>query len=298
MPFIGEIAALGTACCWSMGSMFFDAAGRRLGALTVNKIRIPLAVVFLAAALWVTTGRPLPPAMELDNLFWLSLSGLVGLVLGDACFFTSLVILGPRRATLLMSAAPVFTSLLAWPLLGDTLGPLTLFGMAVAISGIAWVSVEKRAKSPVQRPGSLWNGALWGLGGAAGQAAGLVLAKLGMGNEVTALTATFYRMAAATVLIWLFTILLGGLPQTIHSLRNRRGIIFAAGGAFIGPFLGVWLSLVAISHTETGIAATIMAAVPVMVIPLEVIVYHERPSPRGLLGALVTIAGVAILFLR
>ncbi len=298
MIYFGELAALGTATCWSFGSMLFDAAGRQLGPNNVNKIRIVQATVLLSLALWFVTGRFVPADIPPLNVFWLSLSGLIGLVLGDACFFTSLVILGPRRATLLMSAGPVITALFAWPVLGEILSPLAIAGISIATAGMIWVSSEKRGVEQVERSGSLVAGALWGLGGAAGQAIGLVLAKLGMGQEVTPLEATFCRMLAAAVMLWLFTLVSGKLLSTLRALRNRRGLVYSMGGAFVGPFIGVWLSLVAVRYTEAGIAATIMAAVPVLVIPLEILVHRERPSLRAVLGAVVAVGGVAILFLR
>jgi len=298
MTYLGELAALGTATCWSFGSLFFDAAGRRLGPNNVNKIRILQATVLLSCALWIVTGRFLPAHLPAINVFWLSLSGLIGLVLGDYCLFTSLVILGPRRATLLMAAAPVITALFAWPVLDEVLGPLAIIGISIAIIGIVWVSIEKRGAGRVLRSGSLLAGTLWGLGGAVGQAIGLVFAKVGMGGEIEPLEATFCRMFAAAIILWLFTIISGQLPATLRALNNKCGLAFSMGGAFVGPFIGVWLSLVAIKHAEAGIAATIMAATPVLVIPLEIIVHGERPSMRAIIGAVVAVGGVAVLFLR
>lgn len=298
MIYLGELAALATASCWSVGSMFFDAAGRRIGPIHMNKVRIVQAAILLSIALWIVTGRFIPIDIPLSHLFWLSLSGLIGLVLGDACFFTSLVILGPRRATLLMSAAPVITALFAWPILGEVLSLTAIAGIGIATVGIVWVSSEKRGAVRIARSGSLVAGALWGLGGAAGQAIGLVLAKLGMGQEISALEGTFCRMIAAAAIIWLFTLISGRLTATLRALKNWRGLAFSMGGAFVGPFLGVWMSLVAVKHTEAGIAATIMAAVPVLIIPLEIAVHHERPTVRAGLGALITVGGIGVLFLR
>jgi len=298
MTYLGEFAALGTACCWTFGSFFFDTAGRAIGPLSVNKIRIPMAAALLSLALLVTTGSPFPTAISITSLIWLSLSGFIGLVLGDACFFTSLVILGPRRATLILSGAPVITALAAWPILGEKLAVLAIVGISVTMVGIIWVSAEKRRGEHVARTGSLLAGFLWGLGGAAGQAIGLVLAKLGMGDELGALEGTFCRMAAAAVLIWLPTLALPRARAGLRTLRNRRGMLFSFAGAFIGPFIGVWLSLVAVKHTAAGVAATIMAMVPVLVIPLAIILHREHPSARAILGSFIALAGVIILFLR
>lgn len=298
MTYFGELAALGTACCWAIGSLFFDAAGRRIGPINVNRIRIPAAALLLALVLWISTGRLLPPEITMPALGWLSLSGIIGLVVGDACFFTSLVILGPQRATLIMSATPVITALIAWPLLGETLGLFALGGITITVAGITWVSAARRGSSTVTRSGSLFKGALWGLGGAAGQAVGLVLAKIGMGAHISPLTATFYRMVAAAGFIWLITICSGRVRSTCTAIRNPKGLLFSLGGALVGPFIGVWLSLIAVKLTAAGIAATIMATVPVLVIPLIIITHRERPSARVLWGSILTVVGVALLFWR
>jgi drug/metabolite transporter (DMT)-like permease len=198
-----------------------------------------------------------------------------------------------------MAAAPAITTLVAWPVLGEALGTTAILGIILATAGIAWVSAERRMpQSRIIRKGSLLTGAILGLAGATGQAVGLVLAKVGMAGVIDPLPATFYRMVAATITIWFFTVVTGRFRQSLNAMRDIRGVGWAFGGAFIGPFIGVWLSLVAVSHTAAGVAATIMATVPVLVIPLEWALHKERPTGRGILGAVVTIIGVSILFLR
>jgi len=298
VSFVGETAALGTAVCWSVTSLFFAAAGRRIGSFVVNQVRIPLAVVFLSLALLATTGSPWPSWMSSTSAGFLCLSGVIGLVLGDSCYFESLVVLGPRRATLLMSLTPAATALLAWPLLDEGLGFYSVLGIAVTLAGVFWVVLERVGENQQVSGKSVLVGVLAGVGGALGQAAGLVLAKMGMAGGVDALSATAVRMDAAVLGVWLLGAFRGTSRQAVQAFRPDRTFAAMAGGAFFGPFLGVWLSLFAVKHTEAAIAATLMATVPVVVIPLVVILQHERPSPRAVLGAVVAVAGVAMLFLR
>jgi drug/metabolite transporter (DMT)-like permease len=68
-------------------------------------------------------------------------------------------------------------------------------------------------------------------------------------------------------------------------------------GAFFGPFLGVSLSLLAVKYTEAGVAATLMALAPVMIIPVSVLVFREHVAWPAVLGAVVAVAGSALLFL-
>jgi drug/metabolite transporter (DMT)-like permease len=298
--FWGELAALGTASCWTLASIFFTLVGRKIGAFNLNKLRIPVAVVCLGGILAATGGFAQIGNFSVGDYGWLALSGIIGLVLGDSCYFGALVILGPRRATLLMSAAPVMAALLAWPSLGEHLGWIAWTGIFVTLGGIAWVTAEREFHTNnMKTHGSKAIGVLLGLGGAAGQAIGLVIAKkVLVESEITPLLATFARMVAAGIIIWGYATVRGQIGSTFAVLKERVVWLAVTAGAVLGPFIGVWLSLVSVKHIEAGVAATIMATVPVLVLPMVVLVYRERVSVRAVLGAIVAVGGVAMLFLR
>jgi len=295
----GELAALGTASCWTLASLVFTLIGRRIGAFNLNKLRIPVAVLFLGGMLAATGEFAQAASVGLSDYGWLGVSGVIGLVLGDSCYFGALVILGPRRATLLMSAAPVMAALLAWPSLGEHLGWLAWTGILVTLGGIAWVTAERDFHNNGATHGSKTLGILLGFGGAAGQAIGLVIAKkVLVGSAISPLLATFTRMVAAAIVIWAYASVRGQIRSTLSLLRQRVVLLAVIAGAVLGPFIGVWLSLISVKHIEAGVAATIMATVPVLVLPLVVLVYRERVSARAVLGAIVAVGGVAMLFLR
>jgi drug/metabolite transporter (DMT)-like permease len=297
--FWGELAALGTASCWALASLVFTRAGRQIGAFNLNKLRIPIAAFCLSGALLLTGGGQDIAHLSGINAAWLALSGVIGLTLGDSCYFHSLVILGPRRATLLMSSAPVMTALLALTFLDEHLGWVAWLGIAITVAGIAWVTAERDIHSVNSPHASKALGVLLGLGAAAGQAIGLVIAKhVLVGSEIAPLAATLVRMVAATIAIWSYALAARQVRSTLGVLRQASVRRVVVAGAMLGPFIGVWLSLVSVRHIEAGVAATIMATVPVLVLPLVVLIFHERVTPRAVLGAVVAVGGVAMLFLR
>lgn len=296
MPFLGEIAALTTATFWAIASLLFNAAARRLGAFTLNQARITLALVVLTAILLATRGVNWAPDAQWSNVLLLALSGLIGLTLGDWAYFGALVYLGPRLSTLLMTLAPPVTALLAVPVLGETLNPSVWGGMALILAGVAWVVLE-RPTEPIPR-GHRIRGVLLGGLGALGQALGLILSKLGMETVVDPLPATAIRMAAATACVWILALASGRAGAVAKLARDPVARWATLGASFLGPVFGVWLSLVAVRLTKTGIAATLMATTPILVLPLVVIVRKERVTPRAAVGALVAVAGVALIFLR
>jgi len=307
MEFIGEIAALTTAVCWAFTSLFFTQASRIIGSFKVNQIRLVLAVSIYCIVLLSTKGRLLPDSVTSHHVFWLGLSGFVGLVIGDGALFKALVMIGPRLAMLLHASAPVMATILGWIFLKEVLGIWDILGIVVTVFGITWVVAERKhrannfVKTDHPDSGSLARGVILGLVGALGQASGLVIAKhamLNVGATVAPMEASFIRMLVAMCVIWVISALRGKVPETIAAVRqNVKALGFSLGGAIFGPFLGVWMSLVAVTYIEAGIAATLNATTPIWIIPLVIIIFKEKVSLRALMGAVVTVAGIALLML-
>ena len=296
----GEIAALLTSLMFSGTSTFFTLAGRRVGSLVLNRLRLLVAFVLLSVTHWLVMGSPLPLTAEPARWFWLAISGVVGLVIGDAFLFQAFIWIGPRLSMLLMSLAPIIAALLAWLFFGETLSLAQLAGVAVTLSGVAWVVLERNGKP---RPegldaASYARGILFGLGGATGQAVGLVTAKLGAGGDFSALSGTLIRMLSAMVLLWAITFIQRQAGATFRQLAARpQALVFILAGAFTGPFIGVTLSLVAVQRTEVGIASTLMALPPVFLLPISYLVFKERYGWQAIIGTLVALIGVGMLFL-
>lgn len=296
--FAGELAALGTAVSWSIGSNFFAAAGRRMGSVVLNRLRITTGCVLLSLALFATQGTPWPVSATGPQLGWLAASGLVGFVFGDTWYFRSLVILGPGRAALLASSAPIFTMVFAAVLLREHPGPLAWLGTVLTLSGIGWVLRERDRGREPHVEGSAAVGVMAGLLAALGQSGGYVLSKAALNTGIDPLSATLVRVGAATVAIWVLAAAERAVPVTVGALRDRRGAAFMAGGALFGPFMGVTLSLTAIRYIETGVAASITAIYPLFTMLIAARFHGERLTWRALVGAVVAIAGVVVLFLR
>jgi drug/metabolite transporter (DMT)-like permease len=296
MPFLGETAALLTAACWACTSILFGFAVRSLGAFRMNLIRITLATVMLGGVALLVLGTGWLTAARPRDLLILSASGLVGLTLGDWAYFQSLNLLGPRLGTLFITLSPPITALLGVLVLDEHPGPRGLVGMALTIAGVAWVVLERPASGTPR--GHRIRGAVCGVLGSAGQAVAYIMAKAGMAGGISPLPAAAVRMAAATVATFVLALVTRRAVESINPGRDRRVIAATVAATVLGPGVGIWLSLVAVQHTQAGIASTLISAVPVLVLPLVVFVHKERVSPRAVLGALLAVAGVATLFLR
>lgn len=308
MPFLGESAALVAALLWAFTSIFFAEAGKRIGSFQVNLIRLVMAVGIYTIVLLVWDGRLFPEDLNSSQLGWLAVSGIVGLLLGDGCGFKALVMIGPRLTSLLYASAPIWTTIIAWVFLGEQLAWIDLVGIGLTVSGITWVVLERHSRNAATidmrkghpDSGSLTKGVLLGIGAAIGQAIGLVLAKQGMffaGGTVQPMSASYIRMLVALVVIGGLALARGNPARLVPTWRDRKVMGLCGGGAIVGPFLGVWLSLVAVKYISTGVAATLNSMTPVMILPLVILFYKEKVTLRAALGALIAVAGITILFL-
>ena len=299
---IGETAAIVTACLWTINSILFASAGKKIGSLSVNAYRILIAVCLLGITHIIFLGSLLPTASS-EQWFWIGLSGIVGLGIGDFGLFAAFVIIGPRRSVLIMSLSPIFAALGAYLMLGEILSPLIITGIAVTLIGVIVVILEKEENSdekPISKKLKTW-GVFLAFIGAICQGIGLVFAKKGMWLDpsimMNPLSVTFVRMIMGALFIWTSVIVMRRLPEVRKALKSKKGMGHTAAGAFIGPFIGVTLSMIAVAYTQAGIAQTLMSLMPVFIIPAIWVLYKQKTSWRGVLGAIVAVIGVVILLL-
>ncbi len=298
---LGEVFAVATSLTWAWGSMLFTAAGRRAGAAAVNFARLPLAVLLLGLTHLALHGRLWPAEAHGAPHLWLIASGVVGLTVGDSFLFHAFATVGPRRAMLMYSTAPLFTAVTAWFLLGEHLGPAALAGMGLILAGVGLANARRDPGGGPFRdlPRALYRrGMVAGLLGGACQGVGATFAKLGM-VAMAPLPATLVRMtwaAAAMTAAALLSARAAGLVRRFQA--DRRALAALLGAVVLGPYLGVWMSLAAFRHADTGVAMALIGTVPITVLLPSWIVYRDRPSSASLLGALVAVAGGAVLFLR
>jgi drug/metabolite transporter (DMT)-like permease len=297
MNFIGELAGLATSFFFAMTALIFTSTGRSVGSQVTNRVRLTFALLYLVIINLVLFREPLPFSAESSRWLWLSLSGIIGLSLGDTFLFQSLVSVGTRLGSLLLSLAPIFGSIIAWVFFGETLTFWQITGIILALAGIAWVVASH--EEPLGTPhGNTRRGVIFGILAGLGQAVGLVFSKQGMSGNFSPFQANAIRMLSAVLFIWVWAAFRGETGSTFRELRGKPGILgLLALGAFVGPLLGVSSSLLAIQHTEIGIASTLIALTPVIILPISYFGFKEKVGWQAIVGTLLAIAGVAILFL-
>ena len=297
MNFIGEVAGLATSFFFAMTALIFTKTGRMIGSQVTNRMRLLFALIYLIILNLILFREPFPFSADSSRWIWLSLSGVIGLSLGDAFLFQSFVSVGPRLGSLLLSLAPIFGSIIAWAFFGETLTAVQITGIALALSGIGWVVMSH--EEPADTPhGQTRRGVLFGVLAGLGQAVGLVLSKQAMAENFSPFQANAIRMLAAAIFVWIWAIVEGQAGATITTIRQQpKSLGLLALGALVGPVLGVSASLLAVQHAEIGVASTLMALPPVIVLPISYFFFKEKVGWQAIAGTLLAIVGVAVLFL-
>ncbi len=308
MYLVGASAAVFTSALWTINAILFTSAGKRIGAISVNAWRILFAVILLWATQILVFGKLFPDATS-EQWFWIGLSGIIGLGVGDFGLFASFVIIGTRRSVLMMSLSAIFASIAAFFLFDETLQMVAVVGIAVTLTGVIMVIIEDETKSDerkLSKKEKTW-GIFLALVGAIGQGLGLAFLKKGMLlypaadglNEAMSLavTSTLIRMMLGAVFVWVVVTIWGKLPEIKEALKDKKGMKYVTAGSFIGPFIGVTLSTLAAYLVEVGVAQTLLSLMPVFIIPVVWLLFKQRTSWRGVVGAFIAVAGVAILFL-
>lgn len=329
---IGELISLAVAVSWTLTALFSEIASKRMGSLPLNLVRITMALLFLGLTLWLTLGVPYPLYADGPTWLWLCLSGFVGYVLGDYCLFRCYILIGARFGQLFMTLAPPSAAIMAWILLGERMTWLAVVGMLITITGISLsVLSRKHNDDHKSRLFSLQSslstkGMLFGIGAGMGQGIGLVLSKVGMQHyEASILSHGITDMATYTVTdaliplslstvmpfastmiratmgiigfsIALFLFSHHGGAKLVHAVRDRRAMLFTLLATIFGPFVGVSLSLMATLYTNTGVAQTIMSLTPVLIILPAYLWFRQPVTLREIIGAIISVAGVALFF--
>ena len=304
MTYIGELISIGVAFSWTATALLSEFGSKRLGNLTLNVLRMALALVFSLVLFGVVTGEPLPTGVSSEAISWMLLSGLVGYVIGDFCLFQCYIIIGSRYGQLFMTLAPLSAALMAWVTLGQQMSAMSMVAMLVTLVGIG-ISVLGRGEHHKVSLRLPLNGVLFAIGAAVCQGVGLVLSKIGMDHYnapdmpewLIPFSANFYRCVAGIIGFTLLLYFRDGMSPLREAMHDRKGLTVATATTIFGPFVGVGFSLMAVQYTAAGIASTLMAMTPIIILLPSYWLFHERITWRAVVGAFISVVGVSLFFL-
>jgi drug/metabolite transporter (DMT)-like permease len=324
--FLGELISLFVAISWTATALFAEIGSKRMGSLPFNTMRMTMSLMFLVVTLWLVMGVPYPRYADGGTWTWLLLSGVVGYVIGDYCLMQGYIHIGSRFGQLFMTLSAPTAALTGLLFLGEHLRPTAILGMIITLSGIALSILSKNDDS--QKHGIKFKlpakGIFYAAMAGICQGFGLVLSKVGLKHYDAALTAlgiaqdavfdgavfqlpvsVSISFAATTIrayigLVGFFLALVifnkDGLEQLRHAMSDRKAMWCVFASTIFGPFIGVSASLLATQFTSAGIAQTLFALTPILIIAPSAILFHQKVTVREVIGAVVSVGGVCLFF--
>jgi len=301
---LGELFALLTAVFWTATSLSFQQATRRAGSLSVNVLRLMIAFFIYGFISYFSRGLFLPFDASTHQWIWMSISGLAGFVFGDYFLFKSYELISARISMLIMSLGVPIAAFMGWFILGETMNFISILAMFITIFGIMMVITEKKklddikagVKSKKIQFSFSPKGMLFAFFGSIGQALGLVLSKYGM-RDYNVFGATQIRIIAGAIGFVILITMIKRWPKVKQAAADSISMKFILMGSIFGPFLGVYSSLLAVKYTTVGIASTIMAIIPVLIIPPAILLYKEKVTLKEVIGAFIALGGIVLFFI-
>ncbi len=304
MQRMGELAAFGTAICWTLSAIFFERATRRIGVLAVNFYKVVFAFLFLGVSATLLRGMPLPLDAPPRAWIFLSLSGIIGFVITDIFLFSAYKTIGSRMATLFLALSPPMTALLGYLFLGEAMGGKSILGMAMVVVGIALAILGRRDVKSVAREinrAALISredrkGYLFAFLSSVGQSVGMIFTKHGLGSY-DPVSGTQIRVIVAILGFAVVSLFWDRGKALKAAPRDPVAMKATVTGAVFGPFLGVALSLFAMQRTFAGIVSTLIGLTPVLIIPPSILIFKQKVKAMEIAGAVLAVAGSAVFFL-
>jgi drug/metabolite transporter (DMT)-like permease len=293
---IGEIAALMAAACWASASLLYS--GTKLSAWGMNCGKNVIATTVFSLQLLVIAGWNSSAVFNAgrETWWWLAWSSVIGIVIGDTLYFRSLQILGPRKALIVSTTAPVLAAALGYAFLSEAMSVMMLTGMIMTLSGVSYVVADRRSVSeaPGLFPGSTIQGVLAGLGGAICQALGGVCSRVGM-RDCDGVEGAFIRLAVSTVCVVCVLLCQRQFRQVARSLFDHSVMKTFFSAVLLGTWLGIWLSQVAYKFATVSVTTTLLATAPLFAAPLVRIVYGHSITWSAILATTVAVVGVFLI---
>jgi len=198
----------------------------------------------------------------------------------------------------LFACHALFSAVLAWAFLSVVLWGWALLGSTLLVGGVMLAIVWGKRGDEVhgweQTRGPLLVGVALGLLAALCQSVATLMLKPLMTTGIDAVVASAMRMSAALAA---HAVLLAVGWQGAQAQAPMRwgdaGLIFLS--AAVAMALGMTLILAAMRDGQAGLVAVLSSVTPILILPLLWLVYRRRPAAGAWLGAVLAVAGTAMI---
>lgn len=294
MPYLGEFFALITALGWALSSLFFEVASKKADSISVNVVRLFMGIMFLGLFTFGERGMFLPLDSTLHNWKFLGISGVIGLFLGDFFLYESYVLIGARICMLFMTMTPLIVGLFGYLFLGETLTLVQIFAMVITCSGVLLVVLKPKDDGESGKKLSP-KGIAFICIATIFEAIGIVFTKIGSSGYNPS-SSTQIRMICALGVFIVFLTVKRYWGKIFHTVKDRKNLLLITGGT-ITATAGITFLVAALNLGNAGVISTISSTSPIIIIPISYLVFKEKIKIKEILGACISVLGIALFFL-
>jgi drug/metabolite transporter (DMT)-like permease len=286
---VGALCAAGSAASWAVIGLLVRSLSPSFNSMTLNALRSTLGSVLILA--WVLTTGGLAGLIGISgtSLALLSISVLMAVWLGDTAFFESSRALGLARAMTVSMTYPLIAALLAAVFLGEALTARVAVGSLVTLTGLA-LTVVGKADGASERA-HFWRGMAAAMLASLAWAASVILLKPSL-DEVDPIHAQAIRLPVAAAVLW-------ATPWTWRAatplLNHGAGTLWRLAGLGVLTALSSIMFVTGVGYAGVAVATVLSSTAPMFAIPLGLLFLGERLAPPAIVGAAITVIGIAVL---
>ncbi len=294
---LGILLALALALTWSGTSILLRSLSTKLDAFLVNGLRAGIGLLVIFPLMFLTGTVSDYQKLTLVQVAYLIGSVIIGGVLGDALYVTSLKLIGVSRAFPITNTYPLFTVLFSIWLLAEKVGWTMWIGMVLVMFGVYLVARPRSqvvTSAPPLPPGQLLKGVLMAVGTAMLWGVAAVVLALGL-RGIHGISANSFRVPVVMLLSLSAAARRGKLGELRQIKGRTLAQLFFAG--ILGWGVGGSLYVTAVQLAGPSKTSIVSATAPLFAVPLSSIFLHERPTRFTLLGTLLSVAGIILVIL-
>ncbi len=286
----GILAGLGSGLNWAVTSLLAASLLGHLTPIKLSAIRSTVGGGLLI--LWAIAAGEGPDMLQAPLWAVLSLwvAILIGMGIGDTCFFRSLDYMGLTMALSLSLANPLLTTLTGIVVFREPITVSRFVGIVLVLCGLGLI-ILGRDRDGGRTSRADRRGLRLVLLAALSWALSATMVKPAL-EHLPVLAGTALRIPAAGLVLWLTPWTRGTMDEVRAIPRNE---LWRLAAVCVMNVVGSALFTIAIRSGGVAIGNALASTAPLFAIPLEIGILKRRPSSREIGGAVLSVAGIGLL---
>lgn len=297
---LGAVLSLCAAFFWAASVILFKISGETFSPISLNIFKSLIALVLVTLTMMILNIDFLPEAGRgnlTSHLFWLSVSGVIGITLADLFFFIALNRLGAGLTAIvecLYLPCVIFFSFL---LLKENLSVAAIAGGSLVFTAVLVGAIPgKKERHSKQKKDIPWFGIFMGCLSMVCIAIGIVIIK-DLLAETNVLWATLIRVTAGVISLFALAACHPGRRSFLLELKFSRAWAYAVPASIFGNYLALLCWIGGMKYTTASKAAIFNQMSTIFIFILAAIFLKEKITRNRLAAICLALTGAGLTLL-